>query len=476
MNLTKVEQPQIIQGGMGIAVSNWKLARQVSLAGQLGVVSGTAIDNVLARRLQNGDLDGNMRRAIAAYPNQISAKRILDRYFIEYGKSDNAPYLQVPKLSVTQHTLTQELLVISNFVEVWLAKEGHSGQVGINFLEKIQMANAAGIFGAMIAGVDYILIGAGIPREIPQFIRAIASGERAHLTVEVKNSERPHAVEVIPTAHIDENLFPLRRPKFLAIISSEVLASYLMRDENSKPDGFIVEGSSAGGHNAPPRGKLAFDAENEPIYGDRDRANLAKMRAIGLPFWLAGGFGNPVGLQSALSEGAAGIQVGTLFAVCSDSGYMEELRSELLNKIVSNSFEIHTDMKASPTTFPIKIVNILNSASEKDVFDDRLRLCDLGYLRIPVRSAGGSIAYRCPGEPTDVFIKKGGTAEEARESKCLCNGLMANIGLAQHRLSGYVEPRLVTLGSDTQGISAMISKHGMSWSAAKVIDYLLSSH
>ncbi len=35
--------PLIIQGGMGIAVSNYHLAKAVSMAGQLGVVSGTAI-------------------------------------------------------------------------------------------------------------------------------------------------------------------------------------------------------------------------------------------------------------------------------------------------------------------------------------------------------------------------------------------------------------------------------------------------
>jgi nitronate monooxygenase len=36
--------PIIIQGGMGIGVSHWPLARAVSSHGQLGVVSGTALD------------------------------------------------------------------------------------------------------------------------------------------------------------------------------------------------------------------------------------------------------------------------------------------------------------------------------------------------------------------------------------------------------------------------------------------------
>lgn len=44
--------PIIIQDGMGIGVSAWTLARAVSRLGQLGVVSGTALEAVLARRLQ----------------------------------------------------------------------------------------------------------------------------------------------------------------------------------------------------------------------------------------------------------------------------------------------------------------------------------------------------------------------------------------------------------------------------------------
>ena len=39
--------PGIIQGGMGIGVSGWRLARAVSSHGQLGVVSGTAVESLL---------------------------------------------------------------------------------------------------------------------------------------------------------------------------------------------------------------------------------------------------------------------------------------------------------------------------------------------------------------------------------------------------------------------------------------------
>ena len=142
--------PVIIQGGMGIAVSNWELAKTVSIQGQLGVVSGTAIDNVMARRLQDGDKSGITRRALAAFPNQDIVKKILDKYFIEGGKAADAPYVMVPKITLEQKRDAQEILIVANFVEVWLAKEGHNGLVGINFLHKIQMTTAASVFGAML--------------------------------------------------------------------------------------------------------------------------------------------------------------------------------------------------------------------------------------------------------------------------------------------------------------------------------------
>ncbi len=465
--------PKIIQGGMGVAVSNWKMAREVSLCGQLGVVSGTAIDNVLARRLQLGDSSGDMRRGIAAFPNQRMAKAILDRYFIEGGKEPEVPFLVAPKLTLHQSHFSRELLVVSTFVEVWLAKEGHQGLVGINFLEKIQMANGASILGAMLAGVDYILMGAGLPREIPNFIKEISLGRTASLTIAIKNGTDPFSIAINPLDFSPQSSFPIRRPDFLAIISSDVLATYLSREEITKPNGFIIESSIAGGHNAPPRGKLVFDENNEPIYGPRDQPDLAKIKALGLPFWLAGGFGNPQQLTAALKAGAAGIQVGTLFALCNESGFTQELRAQVLHQLDSGELEIRTDSLASPTSFPIKIVNVKDSASESNVYDERAKLCDLGYLRTPVQFKSGHIGYRCPGEPDKAFVKKGGTAEELIGRKCICNGLMSSVGMPQHRLSGYVEPTLLTLGSDVVGLRELHSRYQNGWGVRETIAYLL---
>eukprot|EP00957_Ditylum_brightwellii_P162302 12358251-Ditylum_brightwellii.AAC.1 len=62
--------PRVIQGGMGIRISKWELAREVQKAGELGVVSGTGIDTIFVRELQDGDPEGSMRRALASFPDQ----------------------------------------------------------------------------------------------------------------------------------------------------------------------------------------------------------------------------------------------------------------------------------------------------------------------------------------------------------------------------------------------------------------------
>ncbi|MGI9132089.1 MAG: nitronate monooxygenase, partial [Candidatus Nanopelagicaceae bacterium] len=185
-------QPDVIQGGMGIAVSTWQLAKMVSLNGGLGVVSATAIDSVVARRLQDGDLTGDIRRAFANFPNQDIAKEILNFYFIDGGRDPKKPYLDVPKLSLKQSKLTVNLLAISAFTEVWLAKENNSGVVGINALEKIQLATPATIFGAMLANVDYVLMGAGIPTQIPEMIRQLSQLAPFKLNIDVTGTNTPH--------------------------------------------------------------------------------------------------------------------------------------------------------------------------------------------------------------------------------------------------------------------------------------------
>ncbi len=202
--------------------------------------------------------------------------------------------------------LLTELTVLANFVEVFLAKEGHTGVVGINYLEKLQASNLASLYGGMLAGVDYVLMGAGIPRLIPGALDTLAEGRPAELALDVEGAAAggSHTCRFDPAAFCGGPPPRLRRPRFLAIVSSATLALTLARRSNGRVDGFIAEGASAGGHNAPPRGLPQRNARGEPVYGPRDAIDLPRIRDLGLPFWLAGSYGGRERLAEALAAGA----------------------------------------------------------------------------------------------------------------------------------------------------------------------------
>ena len=466
--------PLIIQGGMGAGVSNWRLANAVSQTGQLGVVSGTALDTILARRLQLGDEDGHMRRAMAQFPDTDMAKRALERYFIPDGHKKQRPFIQTGLNTIKADKETQELTVLANFVEVFLAKEGHTNPVGINLMEKIQLPNLYSLYGAMLAGVDYVTMGAGIPREIPGILDLLAEHKPVSLkiSVETRNGSRYQAY-FDPKRFIQAGLAALKRPYFLSIVSSVLLSKMMVKKANGKVDGFVVELPCAGGHNAPPRGKWELNDLGEPIYGDRDQIEIEKIKAIGLPCWLAGSWGTPEKLKEALSLGANGIQIGTLLAFSDESGFTKRIKSQAISRIQAQNTSVFTDPAASPTGFPFKVLSLAGSLSEPDAYQDRHRKCDLGYLRQLYEKPDGKIGYRCPAEPEAAFLAKGGRSGDVTGKKCLCNALLSNIGLAQVRKNGYVENTLVTSGDGIQAIGQFLEGK-QSYKTAEAIAWLLS--
>jgi NAD(P)H-dependent flavin oxidoreductase YrpB (nitropropane dioxygenase family) len=197
------------------------------------------------------------------------------------------------------------------------------------------------------------------------------------------------------------------------------------------------------------------------------------MAALGKPFWQAGAYGSPEGLQRALAEGASGIQVGTLFALCEESGFPDGVRRALVGMAVNGGAEVFTHPDASPTGFPFKVVPMEGTLSEHSVYEARRRICDLGALRDVYRREDGTIGYRCPAEPTAAYVAKGGEAEETRGRRCLCNALVSNIGLPQALLSGDVERNLITLGDDVSSIPRLCNGGGRDYTAAQTIEFLL---
>ncbi|MBA3849606.1 MAG: 2-nitropropane dioxygenase [Opitutus sp.] len=455
---------------MGIAVSHWQLARAVSLRGHLGVVSGTALNTVFVRRLQDGDEDGAMRRALAACPLPNVAQ-ILEKYFVPGGIGRGRPYKLAPMFTLDSAAELLGLTAAANFVEVCLAKEKHSGVVGINLLEKIQLPTLASLYGAMLAGVDYVLMGAGIPKAIPGILDRFAAGEKAEMRVAVEGATAEHVITLDPAALLPGGKRTLSRPKFLAIVSSSTLALTLARKSSGQVDGFVVEGATAGGHNAPPRGGTTLNERGEPIYGPRDTPDLAAIKALGLPFWLAGSQATPASLRTAEAAGAAGVQIGTAFAFCRESGLAPDIKSAALARAREGALDLRTDPRASPTGMPFKVVDLPGTVADPAVYEARTRRCDLGYLRAPFARADGSIGYRCPAETPEAYVAKGGAAADPAGRKCLCNGLLSAAGLGQRDAAGNVEPPIVTAGDDVRGIARYLQPGATDYGVDDVLQH-----
>lgn len=178
--IERLKQFSIIQGGMGIGVSSWKLAQAVARAGQIGVVSGAALEAVFARRIQLGLDTDAVDRVLERFPFPNVARSVIERITERLMRSPvGRRFADLPMFTAKPSRELIELSVCASFVEVALAKEKHTGMVGMNLLEKIQLPHLYSLYGAMLAGVNLVIVGAGIPYQFLEVMAAFASGEKA---------------------------------------------------------------------------------------------------------------------------------------------------------------------------------------------------------------------------------------------------------------------------------------------------------
>jgi len=144
------------------------------------------------------------------------------------------------------------------------------------------------------------------------------------------------------------------------------------------------------------------------------------------------------------------------------------VKRRVLDAAAAGSLTVRTDPRASPTGYPFKIVEFPDGRDPAE----RSRICDIGLLRTPARTAEGRLVYRCPAEPIDAYVAKGGNAADAVGRRCLCNGLIASVGLPQSRVGGE-EQALITSGDDLLRIPRFLGER-RSHSARDVIEYLLT--
>ena len=500
-----LQKIKLIQGGMGVYVSNWRLARAMAMqqpGTTAGTVSGTALDIVYVRLLQLGDPGGHVRRALAAFDVQFGiliGQKIINRYFIDGGKQPAARFKNAPKhmlrlpdgrdilpaplqpatsgtrvpVVLNLEPETVELLIATGFAEVWLARQGHAGRIFINFLHKVELPLIYTMYGAMLAGVDGVIVGAGNPDGLPAVCSHLAqhAAVTSELSVLYRESGEIFQLTFDPRQVAEGRLAqnPLARPAFLAIVSLENLVQALAQSQTEAPDGFIIEHHTAGGHNAGPQGPLKKDEKGQPIYGPEDEPDLQAIRQVGLPFWLAGGYGSHAKLAQAHAAGATGVQVGSVFALSEESGIKSAYRSAILDRLKKETDDSSLVLTTlfSPTGFPFKVVQLDGTLADQVVYTNRMRVCDIGLLQQrglskPAKDGTRRLFQRCPAAPLDDFVSKRGLPLNTTDRRCLCNGLLACVGLGQAGLQNgeqMEEPAIVTLGNHLDGIRRL-SRNG----------------
>ena len=90
----------------------------------------------------------------------------------------------------------------------------------------------------------------------------------------------------------------------------------------------------------------------------------------------------------------------------------------------------------SPTGFAFKVAQLPGTLSDEVVFENRLRVCDIGLLQQRGLSKPGEdgtrkLFQRCPAGPIAGYVRNRGLARNVEQRRCLCNGLLSCVGLGQ---------------------------------------------
>jgi NAD(P)H-dependent flavin oxidoreductase YrpB (nitropropane dioxygenase family) len=432
--------PRLIQAGMGVRISSAHLANATSRLGALGVVSGVGLRHVVIEEVRAGNEE--VIEAARLFPLRPHVDELLE--FAPGGaKHHRSAPMDVP--DPERAARARRLSAISAYTEVVRARKGHRGKIGINVMWKCALTVLPTIYGAMLAGVDALLCSAGVPMELPSILRSIRAGE--DLSYAPLSGTGTHVCLEIASDQSASLLAEMQPPAMIPVLSNYALPKRILdvwerEHEGARPFAFVLENHQAGGHNAPPRNKSDFGEQDEiDRYFD-------KVRELGVPIYVAGAFpdgGTHEDLVQWMRRGAYGIQVGSRFALCDESGLRRDLKDQVIERNVAGETEIITDQRASPTGYPFKYVPLPNTMADRAVYEQRRRICNRGYLlqshfeTLP----DGTVkeTYLCPGMPPLQYLRLGGAPEDLADRVCLCNALLSTAGFFTD-----AEPPLVTLG------------------------------
>ena len=246
----KISKYPIIQGGMGVGVSLHKLAGNVAKEGGIGIISTADIG------YQNEEFSKNPLKAnLKAIGEEIDKAR----------------------------------------------KIAPNGILGVNIM--VAMNNYAEIAKECVKkGIDLIVSGAGLPKELPKFVEGT-------------------------------------KTKIAPIISSlracRLITKHWIEKYNYVPDMIVIEGPEAGGHLGFKQTEL--EEENKPKLEDitkevlEDISQVEKENNKEIPVVVAGGIFDGKDIAKYLKLGASGVQMATRFVATDECDANIEFKNVYVN-------------------------------------------------------------------------------------------------------------------------------------------------
>ena len=339
----KIRVP-IIQGGMGVGVSLHPLAKAVAQEGGLGIVSSAILDRIVSKR--NG-------KKINTYD--------------------------------------------SVFEEVSLSKT-KDGFAGINIMMALGRDFIDSVKGALDAGADAIISGAGLPLNLPII-------------------QPPKDTALIP------------------IVSSARALDIICKKWEKlgyRPDAVVLEGPLAGGH-------LGFRIDQVDLESNKLENLLPPVKDMArkfgdIPVIVAGGIYTHADIVKFMDMGADGVQMGTRFLATIESSATEAYKQAVVSAKEEDIIVAHRP--GSPCGLPFRVIRqspMYVSALQRK----RTPKCDKGYVLM--KDAEGKYTV-CP-------------AKESNENYfCICNGLLSSAGYNSDK-----EESLFTVGTNAYRVDKILS-------------------
>jgi len=339
----KIRVP-IIQGGMGVGVSLHPLARAVAREGGLGIVSSACLDRLVSKRT---------------------------------GKKVNS--------------------YEAAYEEVSLSK-AENGFAGINIMAALVRDYNDSVKGALDAGADAIISGAGLPLSLPAI-------------------QPPKDTALIP------------------IVSSARALEIICKKWEKlgyRPDAVVLEGPLAGGH-------LGFRIDQVELESNRLENLLPSVKEMAMkcgdiPVIVAGGIYTYDDIIRFMDSGADGVQMGTRFLATEESSATDDYKQAVVRAREEDIVVAHRP--GSPCGLPFRVIkqSPMYQSSLKRL---RKPKCDKGYVLM--KDAEGKFTV-CPAK------------QDNENYFCICNGLLSSGGYNTNE-----EEALYTVGSNAARVEKIIS-------------------